>query len=111
MIYLDYNVRNINLSNGGTQTYTLPYKALIVVGNIRPDEQESLTIYVRSDNVVDSRVDGSYIYLTRHDGDNVFNRLTVNVGSYVAVAGDIIIMQTNDDCAFDLHIFRLPESA
>lgn len=110
MVFIDYDVRNINLSNGNTQTYTLPYKALVVVGNIRPDERESLTIYVRSDNVIDGRVDGSYIYLTRPDGDSVFNRLTVNVGSYVAVAGDIIIMQTADDCAFDLHIFRLPQS-
>jgi len=106
--FLDYEVREMIVSNGSSVTYTLPRKAFVTCGRYRRDDTGGIYVYCSYvDTVQDS--DSTTLYLMAYDPGNDGANVP-SLGSHVFEAGRVIRVDAPDDARVTLHIFYLPES-
>lgn len=108
MIFLDYQQIDFNIVNGNGQTYTLPYKALVVAGNFQPDEENSIDVFIETFKTLDPNGDGARIRILFVPAAQNVKPISQS-GCYVAEKDDVITINSADDCSVRLHFFRLPE--
>lgn len=107
--FLDYEEREMVVSNSNQVTYTLPRRALVVCGRYRRDDTGGIAVYCSYvDTIQDSDTSRVVLFSADSDvgsGDPYDSPAT---GPQVLEAGRIIRVDAPDDARINLHIFYLP---
>jgi len=103
---MDYDVRQFQPRNGALQTYTLPYRAIVMIGDFRPDDTGGGSVAIRHfRRVQDSQFVDQYILV---NDSATLSGDSSSCGAVVGEAGDVVRVQAVDDFDVKVYIFRLP---
>lgn len=103
--FLSYETETFNVSNGGSQTYNVTYRCLIVVGDYRPDDTGGGFVRIEHNRRLQDSGD-VFEYILEAEPVGGGDRATM--GAAVALSGDVVRADAPDDMRVTIYIFRLP---
>lgn len=109
MVFLDYAVQKFVIRNSNAQTFTAPYKCMVLFSDLRYDDENDFNITIADLIPVQSGGKTTHLLGNRNRfSDNTNNN--EHLGSYILRSGQRLILNSSDDFDVEIHYFRLPEA-
>lgn len=107
--FMNVGSQTFQIRNAASQTFTAPYRCLVVFSDIKFDDENNGSIILLDMEEIQSG-GLNRMFLFGVDGATASTIIPVVVGSYIVNSGQRILMDAVDDFDVTINYFRLPDN-